>query len=76
MVQKVALGQEIEAGFAVRQLEHSLSQPSSKCIPFYELGKEERDGLRLSFAVPKMQWDSNPYCPYGLLGYWKPFLLF
>ena len=27
--------------------------------------RKERDGLRLSSAVPKIQWDSNPHCPYG-----------
>ena len=27
--------------------------------------QKERDGLRLSSAMPKMQWDSNPHCPYG-----------
>ena len=36
---------------------------------FFELEKDkaakERDGFRLSSAVPKIQWDSNPHCPYG-----------
>ena len=32
----------------------------------------ERDGFRLSSAVPKIQWDSNPHCPLRLLGYGKP----
>ena len=27
--------------------------------------RKEIDGLRLSSAVPKIQWDSNPHCPYG-----------
>ena len=27
--------------------------------------RKERDGLRFSSAVPKIQWDSNPHCPYG-----------
>ena len=27
--------------------------------------RKERDGLRLLSAVPKIQWDSNPHCPYG-----------
>ena len=44
---------------------------------FFELGKakeaKKRDGLRLSSAVPKMQWDYNPYCPQWLLGYGIPF---
>ena len=42
--------------------------------------KEDMDGLRLSFAVPKIRWDSSPFsrCPYGiptplrLLGYGRP----
>ena len=25
---------------------------------------KERDGVRLSSAVPKIQWDFNPQCPY------------
>ena len=40
-----------------------------KMDTFFELGKDkagkERDGLRLSSAMPKIQWDSNPHCPYG-----------
>ena len=69
MVQKVAVSREIEA-----RLRHaatgklSLSTPQ-KMGTFFELGKDrqrkERDGLRLSSAVPKIQWDSNPHCPYG-----------
>ena len=27
--------------------------------------RKERDGLHLSSAVPKIQWDSNPHFPYG-----------
>ena len=33
----------------------------------FELGKirqrKKRDGLRLSLAVPKIQWNSIPHCP-------------
>ena len=36
---------------------------------FFELGKDKaakvKDGLCLSSAVPKIQWNSNPHCPYG-----------
>ena len=36
---------------------------------FFELGKAKAakgDGwVRLSSAVPNIQWDSNPNCPYG-----------
>ena len=68
IAQKVAVSRELEA-----RLRHAatgkLCQPSSKWIPFFELGKDkarkERDGLRLSSAVPKIQWVSNPHCPYG-----------
>ena len=27
--------------------------------------RKERDGLRLSSAVPKIQWVSNPHSPHG-----------
>ena len=44
-------------------------EPSSEWVPFSNEGRlrqrKERDGLRLSSAVPKIQWDSNPNCPYG-----------
>ena len=29
------------------------------------LNKAAKVLLRLSSAVPKIQWDSNPHCPYG-----------
>ena len=65
MVQKVA---EFEAG-----LRHAttgkLCQPSSKWVLISNEGRirqrKVRDGLRLSSAVPKIQWDYNPNCPYG-----------
>ena len=47
-------------GFAIRLLKNSLSQPNSKWVPkaFSNSGKirqrNERDGLRLSSAVPKI----------------------
>ena len=51
-------------GCAMRRLETSLCQPSRKWKG-KERQQKERDGLRLSWAVPKIQWDSNPHCPYG-----------
>ena len=43
---------------------------------FFELGKakaaEGERWVRLSSAVPKIQWDSNPPLPLRLLGYGKP----
>ena len=55
-------------GYAMRRLENSVST-QQKMGTFFELGKDkaakERDGLRLSSAVPKIQWVSNPHCPYG-----------
>ena len=34
----------------------------------------ERDGLRLSSTLPKIQWDSNPHCPYGYSTMGNPYL--
>ena len=69
MVQKVAVSREFEARLrhaATGKLSLSTQQ---KMGTFFELGKakaaKERDGLRLSSAVTKIQWDSNPHCPYG-----------
>ena len=46
-------------GFAMWRLENSLCQPSSKWVPFSNEGRlrqrKEKDGLRLSSAVPKIQ---------------------
>ena len=46
-------------GFAMRRLENSLCQPSSILVPFSNKGRigqsKERDALRLSSAVPKIQ---------------------
>ena len=68
MAQEVAISREFEA-----RLSHAatgkLCQPSRKWVPFSNKGRirqqKERDGLCLSLAVPKIQWDSNPHCPYG-----------
>ena len=49
-------------GFAMRRPE-----PSSEWVSFLNQGRirqPKRDGLRLSSAVLKIQWDSNPHCPY------------
>ena len=69
MVQKVAVSLEFEALLlhaATGKLSLSTQQ---KMGTFFELGRirqrKERDGLLLSSAVPKIQWDSNPHCPYG-----------
>ena len=69
MVQKVAVSREFEARLrhaATGKLSLSTQQ---KMGTFFELGKDKaakgEDGLRLSSAVPKIQWDSNPHCPYG-----------
>ena len=46
-------------GLAIRRLENSLYQPSSERVPFSNRRRikqrKERDELRLSFAVPKIQ---------------------
>ena len=69
MVQKVAIKRECEAWLSMQGLENSLCQPSSKWVPFSNKGRirqqKEKDELCLSSAVPKIQWDSNPHCPYG-----------
>ena len=71
MVQKVAVLREFEARLrhaATGKLSLSLSTQQKMGI-FFELEKDkaakERDGLRLSSAVLKIQWDSNPHCSYG-----------
>ena len=63
-------GREFEAGLRhPTRLKNSLCQPSSKWVSFSNQGRirqqKERDGLHISSAVPKIQWDSNPNCPYG-----------
>ena len=68
MVQKVAVSSEFEA-WLCHAATGNLCQPSSKWVPFSNKGRirqrKDRDGLCLSSAVPKIQWDSNPHCPYG-----------
>ena len=69
MVQEDTVLHEFEARLchaATGELSLSTQQ---KMGTFFESGRirqrKERDGLRLSSAVPKIQWDSNPHCPYG-----------
>ena len=66
MVQKVAVKHEFKAGLR-HATTRKLCQPSSKWVPFSNQGRIkqrwERDGLRLSSAVPKTQWDSYLHCP-------------
>ena len=69
MVQKVTILREFEARLRhVATGKLSLSN-QQKMGTFFEFGKDrqrkERDRLCLSSAVPKIQWDSNPHCPYG-----------
>ena len=55
-----------------------LCQPSSKWVTFSNQGKirqrKEQDRLRLSFAMPMMQWDSNPTAPTAIR-LWETFTL-
>ena len=61
MVQKVPERRKAMSsslGFTIQRLENSLSQPSSKWVPLSNQGRirqqKNRDGLHLSFAVPKI----------------------
>ena len=60
-------------GLSIRGLENSV-KPAVNGYLFSNWGRmgqrKERDGLRLSFALPKIQWHTNPNCP--LLGYGTP----
>ena len=65
---KALEGSEIVSGFC--QLENSVIPAVDGYWYFFSnLGRirqrKERDGLHLSTAVPKIQWASNPDCPYG-----------
>ena len=65
-------------GFAIRLWENFFCQPSSKWVTFANQGKirqqKERDGLRLSFAVPMIQRNSNPTAPTAIR-LWETFTL-
>ena len=60
MVQKVAVSREFEA---------RLLSTQQKIGTFFELGKDKAakgEGWAPPFiSLPKIQWDSNPHCPYG-----------
>ena len=51
--------------FTIRRLENSINPAVNL---FSNQGRirqrKERDGFRLSSAVPKIQWGSSPHCPY------------
>ena len=68
MVQKVAVRSRFR-GWASSCDDSKTRQSSSEWVPFSNYGRlrqqKERDGHCLSSAVPKIQWDSNPHCPYG-----------
>ena len=65
-------------GFAIRLRKTFLCQPSSKWVTFSNQGKirlrKGRDGLRLAFVVPMIQWDSNPTAPTAIR-LWETFTL-
>ena len=54
----------MRAGIAIRRLEKSPCQPSSKWIPFgnqvRKRQRKEKDGLHPFSAVSNRQWTSNP----------------
>ena len=65
MVQKVAVSGEFEARLrhaATGKLSLSTQQ---KMGTFFEFGKDKAAKGEGWAAVPKIQWDSNPHCPYG-----------
>ena len=56
-------------GFVMRRLENCFCQSIRKWVPFSNQGRikrgKMRDGLRFSFVVPKIYWDSRPIGPYA-----------
>lgn len=82
---KFSEGRKFENGL-VQPTTGKLCQPSRKWLAlsnqydsiYIYIKEEERDGLRLLYIMPKLQWASNPYPPppLGLLGYVKLFSLF
>ena len=75
MVQKVAVKREFEARL-LRRLENSLSQPSSKWVPFFKLEKDKA-AKGEGWAPPFVSCAQDsvgfyPPLPLRLLGYWKP----
>ena len=71
-------GREFKAGLCYPTTGIFLCQPSSKWVTFSNQEKirqrKKRDGLRLSFAGPIIQWDSNPSDPTAVR-LWKTFTL-
>ena len=67
-MQKVAVKRDFEAG--LRRLEKSLCQPCNKWVLFFELRQDKaakgEEWAPLSSAVSKIQFDSNPLCPFGI----------
>ena len=65
---KLREGHEFELGLCYLKT-GKLYQACSKWVPVSILGKDEAvkeaGGLRLSPAVPKVHWASDPHCPYG-----------
>ena len=75
MVQKSPKGCEFKAVFCYPTTGKLSLSASSKWVTFSNQGKirqrKEQNGLRLSFAVPMIQWDTNPTA-LTLLGNGKP----
>ena len=71
MVQKVTVKRESEAGLCHAMTGKLSLSTLQQMGTFFILGKDnaargEMDGLCLSLAVPKIQWDSNSHCPYAI----------
>ena len=68
-MQEVLEGRKFMAGLYHRTT-GKLCQPSSKWVPFSNLGRirqlKERDGHCLSFAVPKILYASSPTAPMAI----------
>ena len=69
MVQKVAVNLLVRDWASPCDDWKTLCQPSSEWVSFSNYGRlrqrKQRNGLRLSLAVPKIQWNANPHCPHG-----------
>ena len=67
-MQKVAVKREFEPGLS-HATNGKLCQPSTKWVPFFELGKDKAakgEGWAPPFiSCAQDKWDSNPHCPYG-----------
>ena len=67
-------GCEFKVGFPIRRLENSVN-PALNSNQIRIRQRKEKDGLCLSFAVPKIQWDSNPTAPMAI-SLWETFTFF